>query len=509
MNVWPVRLPWQAWLLVGLVCLAYTPSLDADFLNWDDPWLIVNNPNLTPDAWDTPWRALTDLSYDARQSFGAEYLPVRDVFVWLESRLFGIAAPPMRAASLLLYLASVLFLRGALVRTFGAGLVAELTALLFALHPVHAESVAWLAGQKDLLALLFVSAALYAHAGDARARRFMVPCLVLCACFSKSMSVAVIVLLVAQDLVQKRRPDFVLYGLVCAVIAGALALHLYVGKVVSMMTAPPGGSRYTALITMGPVWLRYLALAFVPVGTSIAHDVPDRTAWDAASVLGYVVVLAWLALGIYLALRSRMGVLYAFLWFFGPLLPVSQVVTPIQNRMTDRYLWLSVLTPALTYGWLVSKVALHVPEARQKLVRDALSAVLVVASLGLTFERALLFSDSVLLFADGVRKTERDTDAPLQLASALEAEGRVKDAIVAYEEVLRRAPEGRNYDARRAANALARIHAKAGRLHEAERLLRSALARFPEHDVTRRNLQKVLRGLGRAAEADALDRAPP
>ena len=165
----------------------------------------------------------------------------------------------MHAVSLALYLGALLFLRSALRRTLGANLMVELCVLLFALHPLHVESVAWLAGQKDVLALLFIAAALHCHARAADHARITVPLLVLAACLSKSMSVAVLGLLAAQDFVLARRPNRVLYAGVLASIALALALHLHVGSVVGMLTRPPGGSRYTAFITMGPVWLRYLA----------------------------------------------------------------------------------------------------------------------------------------------------------------------------------------------------------------------------------------------------------
>src|SRR5205085_8020311 len=119
---------------------------------------------------------------------GAEYLPVRDTLVWLELRLFGPSAFALRAVSLLLYLAAALLLRAYLRRAIPDAAVAETSAWLFALHPVHAESVAWLAGQKDLVALLLVAAALLVYAKDRRL--WAAPLLLLAAMFGKSVAVA-------------------------------------------------------------------------------------------------------------------------------------------------------------------------------------------------------------------------------------------------------------------------------------------------------------------------------
>jgi pentatricopeptide repeat protein len=164
-----------------------------------------------------------------------------------------------------------------------------------------------------------------------------------------------------------------------------------------------------------------------------------------------------------------------------------------------------VLAPCLVYAWALEGAGARVaPRWRGPLVYG-LSGILVLGCFALTIERSTLFSDSLLLFSDGTRKTTHNTDAPLQLGQALEAHGRPDQARAAYREVLARAPSGPVIDARRAANALARLLAKQGQVDEAERVLRSAQARFPEDPTVRGNLVKVLRRQGRAREADALE----
>src|SRR5437762_2011459 len=141
--------PWLAPLGLALAVIAvYAASLRGGFLNYDDDWLIENNPVLRRSG---ALRAIwTDLGPDTRQQLGAEYLPVRDTLMWLEVRLVGVDPHALRVVSLLLYLAAVLllraYLRATLPRAGVPAAVAELAAFLFALHPVHVESVAWLAG---------------------------------------------------------------------------------------------------------------------------------------------------------------------------------------------------------------------------------------------------------------------------------------------------------------------------------------------------------------------------
>ena len=187
-------------LLVLSVFLVYLPSLGGGFLNLDDPWLVQDNPVFRDPSRQALWLIWSDFSEKARLSLGAEYLPVRDTSVWLDAVCHGLSPGIMRLGNLVAYLMALLCLRGAFRRALGATLAVEIAIFAFALHPVHVESVAWLAGRKDILALLFVALALYVHAGASRSRPLIVTMLLVCAYLSKAQAVVAGGLLVAHDL---------------------------------------------------------------------------------------------------------------------------------------------------------------------------------------------------------------------------------------------------------------------------------------------------------------------
>jgi len=130
-------------LLLGLTVLAYVPVLSSGFI-WDDDSLLTQNVLIKSAA------GLGRLWFTTQPS---DYWPVTGTSFWLEWRLWGMKASDYHATNLGLHLATVLLLWTVLRRLRLPG--AFLAALLFAVHPVNVESVAWIAQRKNLLALLF------------------------------------------------------------------------------------------------------------------------------------------------------------------------------------------------------------------------------------------------------------------------------------------------------------------------------------------------------------------
>ena len=484
------------------IALVYLPSLGGGFLNMDDPWLIQENPVIRrgAGALGTIW---TDLSHDTRLVLGGEFLPIRDTSLWLEHKVHGLSPQPMRWVSLGIYIAAVLLFRAALRRVFGGGVAPEVATWLFALHPVHVESVAWLAGRKDVLAMAFVAAALFVYAGESKHKRWGVPLLMLLAVLSKSMAVAGVGLMLAFDLIAKQRPTLRAYAPTIVVLAAAMVIHVQVGNAVGITTEPYGGSRDAAAAAMGRVWLRYVEAIFFPGALSIVQDPPEKTSWDWIAVCGWGLLAVWAAVGLLLmrgrperGVEGKPVVLASFVWFFVPLLPVSQVIVPLENFLADRYLFLSVMGPALLLGGAMDMMG----------DRRAIGGTFILAG-GLAlfaWQRADLFAESSKVFADATEKTERSPKAPYQLGQAYEALGDDDGARRAYTKVLHRA-RGRDDVARRATNNLSRVYARLGRLKHAEKVLRRGRKLWPRDPKVAGNLAEIVaRQPGREAEGRAL-----
>jgi tetratricopeptide (TPR) repeat protein len=500
----PAESPRARWIaaisivaLVALVVVAYAPSLSGQWLDYDDGWLIRDNRILGDASPAALLTVFTDVSRATRHVLGAEYLPVRDLSVWLELRTFGASPWPMRAVSLAIYAAACALLLVWARRTPG---VPVLAVWLFALHPVHVESAAWLAGRKDVLALFFTAAALCAWSSErAGLRRLLAPLLVALACFSKAMSVIVPCLFLAHDLLARRRSDRGALALAGAVAVFAAVVHAQVGATVSMYATLPGGSRLSAIATMAPVFWRYVALSVGVVQPSLAHAVPPRTPADPLAILALVGLVALVAGATWAWRRGERRPAFALLWFCAALLPVSQVLAPLQNRMADRYLFVAVLGPCVIVAALVEGLALRA----HRVLAPVLRVALVVACLAVTVPYAALFADPVACFADLTVRAPWSSLGPYQAAMALESRGRLDVAEGGFREALRREGGG-TVGGRRAANNLALLLARTGRRDEAIAILRRARRESPPDAKVLHNLASLLDDAGAREEARAL-----
>src|SRR6266478_6024890 len=136
-------------IIVAAVWFAYLPALRAGFV-WDDEPLITANPLLRS------FSGLAEIWSGART---ADYFPVTNTVFWIESHLFGGHAAGYHALNILLQSANALLVWAVLRRLEIPG--PWLAGLIFGIHPVHAESVAWISELKNLLSMFFVLASIF------------------------------------------------------------------------------------------------------------------------------------------------------------------------------------------------------------------------------------------------------------------------------------------------------------------------------------------------------------
>jgi tetratricopeptide (TPR) repeat protein len=484
---------WMPLALTLCLVAVYAPTLTAPFISYDDPWLITENPVLRDASWSALRSIWTRLDLDTRMVLGAEYLPVRDTFAWLVARVGGLSPLPHRAAQLAVYLAAALVTRAWLRLVLPARpFVAELTAWLFALHPAHVSSVAWVAGTKDSLSLLFLALALHTHARSARGRPLLAAALTALACLAKGTSVIAPALLVASDLLARRRVAWRAVAASGAVAVASLAAQLSVGRVVHMLADPLGDGVAQRVASMAPVALRYVQIALLLEPPCIVREVAPRAVTDPVALGALAVVVSVTAAAAVMWRRGHRLPLLAVALFAAGLAPVSQVLAPLQNRMADRYLLVAALGPCLAAAALLDRVRW----------RRALGGATVLLAAGLAAVHAAQFADEVWLWSDAMARS-RGPLAPYQLAHLLRARGDLAGTERMLREAITR--DGmRTPTSASAATNLSQILAVSGREDEAIALLRRAIVAAPRNPRARFNLASLLHARGEMAEARAV-----
>ena len=347
--------PRRALLTLLLVTsIVWLPSIRGTFFNLDTDWLLISNPILHQNT--LPLSTICfDLSKGTRLTLGAEFLPIRDIFVWLEIFLFQNSIVGYHFCSFVLYLGIVSILFWVLYDVFEKNIFKSFwCTLLFSIHNTHVESVAWLANQKDLLSLFFLLCGIsffQKYQRDQRSDQFFLIFLFgVLAYWSKNTAIAFPAILVCWSVLQTRNIHVRLWLSCLLVFLPLLLLSLQVGKNVGMFAHRRGENLWEMICITADVWGTYLGTLFWPQNLSIFYtELPPTVSFS--TICGICFFLSTLLLPLYSYIKQQSNLyqisIACFLILFA-LLPVSQI-TPIQNLQADRYL----LLPSLGYSIIV------------------------------------------------------------------------------------------------------------------------------------------------------------
>jgi protein O-mannosyl-transferase len=433
------RDPGGALLVVALVLTAaiYAPTLGRGIVNYDDTWLLRDNWILRDASWSSLHTVLFDLSSPLRFTLTPEYLPVRDLSVMADFAMWGHWWGGFHLTSLVIYEASIALWFGALV-AFGVDRrVAGLAVLLWALHPSHAESVAWLSERKGLLGMMFAGACALGFAHFRSGRRvwwlvLAIACGVL-AVWSKATAAFAVAALVGLELALPALRVAWKRSLAGLAAIGAAAGAAYVPVLILAVRWSVVGSTSSALPASRAAMVVgvhgfYLRLGAMLIPNSVSYPLSSDGPGALDLVLGAIGLAAIAAA---FAIRRtppavRAG---AAFWLIG-WLPVSHLILPLQMIfVADRYLLIPTLGLALAGAAGIAAIA-------NPRVRIALAAVIVLAAALRTLDAQTSWSAPTTLWERAVSSNPRDGDAWSMYLEALEESGQPELARAAVAEGL-------------------------------------------------------------------------
>jgi Tfp pilus assembly protein PilF len=483
------------YLLLFLATLAvYSQVRHFDFVNFDDPEYIGENNHVRAGlTWNGLVWAFT--SFDA-----SNWFPLTWVSHMAAYQFFGLHSGWHHLLNVLFHVLATLLLFAALKRMTGALWRSALVAFLFALHPLHVESVAWIAERKDVLCAFFWFLTLWCYARYAQRPglgRYLLVLLGFCGgLMAKPMIVTLPFVLLLLDVWPLRRANrlaILWEKLPLFALAAGVSLATYLaqqqGHAVRSFSSLPAGLRVAnALVT----YIVYIARTFWPAKLAVfypySHELPAWRAVAAGMALAGItfLVLRWIRPHPYLAV--------GWFWYLGTLVPVIGFVQVGGQSSADRYTYLPIVGLAIMLSWGAADFLKRYPRARTVAAVSAVAAC--SACLVLTCLQLRYWANTGALFEHAVEVTTGNHIAHNNLAAYYLTQMRNEEAWGHVIQALRIRP---NYA--EAHVNLATILRRLGKADESEKEYRVAFTLQPENVEAHSGYGALLLGQGRANEA--------
>jgi protein O-mannosyl-transferase len=491
-----------ALLLALTTLLVYLPVVRCDFVNFDDQVYVTENPHVQAGL------TLSGIRWAFTSFYGANWHPLTWLSHMLDCELFGLNPGAHHFVNALFHAANAVLLFVLLLRLTGALWPAAFVTALFAWHPLHVESVAWIAERKDVLSTFFALLALLSYTKYAKEncrRSFWFAFLFFAlGLMSKPMLVTlpfVLLLLDAWPLkriskfqisnfspfILEKFPFFVLAAVSCAVTYVAQR-H---GSAVMTLDQLSFDLRFeNALIAYG----RYLLDTIWPVNLAVLYPLPNHLHWihaSAATAAAALFVISWLA---WRARNSCTYFIIGWLWFLGTLVPVIGLVKVGSMALAERYTYFPLIGIFIAVAFGVSDLV-----ARFQFLKNFFAAAAVfilLACVALTERQLQFWRDSETLFRRALAVTRDNGNAHINLGAALEMSGRQTEALAEYREAARLADDNAN-----AHFDIANLLSKTGQTADALPEYRRAIALEPSTANLHNGLGIALADLRKFSEA--------
>jgi protein O-mannosyl-transferase len=413
-------------LLAAVVCAVFWPVTRNDFAGYDDNEYVTHNSRVNTGL------TRENFKWALTAAHSNNWHPLTWMSHQVDCAIFGLSPKGHHAVNLAFHVANTVLLFLWLSGLTGSRGRSAFVALVFGLHPLHVESVAWVAERKDVLSGFFGLLALMAYTAYARASNFWrylaVVALFAAALMSKPMLATLPVLLVLLDWWPLKRglrivDKLPLFGLSALSAAVTFWAQRQGGAVAGIEQLPLPMRLANAAVA----YVRYLSKTVWPVDLAVFY--PMR-AWPAATVAACVAGLVLVTVAV-VALRKRHPWLaVGWCWYLVTLLPVIGIVQVGMQSMADRYMYVPMIGLLIAVAWELARWRMAAP-------------VVVAACAVLSWRQIPVWKDGLTLFTHALAVTQANFVAHDNLGVELDLRGRPDEAIEHYRETLRIKPGDR------------------------------------------------------------------
>jgi protein O-mannosyl-transferase len=424
------------WWLLAVLCLAallaYIGTINYDFV-FDDDAQVLRNPSIRD--WSQVWRFFsTDVWSFLNDQPGNYYRPFHMLAHAAGYAISGLQSYGYHSINILLHCLSTLLSALFYYRLTRDIWVSAAGGFLFALHPVHAESVSWIAGIPDPLCAVFYFGALVVFLNqDSAKERKTILCgalLFLGALFSKEMAFMLPLAAVWLDLCVSRKLRWGRYAALAVTfgIYTAFRIHAlsHFQNAQSLINLNLHDRLLSSVVLLG----EYVAKAFVPFNITAFHVFkPTVSIGDPRFIMSIMVILAFAA-GAWL-FRHERNMMFLIGFISISLLPVLNITGIGENVFTDRYLYIPSLGSCILIPLLAQKAArakwLHLGVLDKKIALGFSGGVCIIFAY-LLHNTAFMWKDNLTLYSETMNRSPDTAIIANNLSDCHFKAGRMKDA---------------------------------------------------------------------------------
>ena len=438
-------------LLIFVTASVYWQVQKFDFINYDDNDYIYNNPHVQDGI------TANTIAWAFTTAHASNWHPLTWMSHMLDCQMFGLWPGGHHLTSLFIHIANALLLFSLFRKMTGDLWQSAFVGALFALHPLHIQSVAWISERKDVLSGFFWMLTLLAYVRYVRRPGWIayvgVLIFFILGLLSKPMVVTLPFVMLLLDywplnriqltglennlrlkaffvLLREKIPLFLL----AAASAGITFYVQQKGGAVQLFDVVPLVNRiYNIPIS----YIIYIIKTVFPYKLAAFYPYPNGFPWWEV-IAAILTLLAGTVLAIRLTFRYPY-IIVGWLFFIGTLVPVIGFVQVGVQSMADRYMYLPMIGLLIIVAWGIPDFISNWQSKRFWLGATAILAVIILSAA--TWKQTGYWKDSVSLFSHAIEVTENNFVAHANLGTALRKDGKNDQAIVHFRNSLAISPD--------------------------------------------------------------------
>ena len=436
-------------ILILLTVISFWPVQDREFVGYDDPEYVTENPQVSKGLTlqNIGWAFATPPPYN--------WHPLTWISHMLDCQLFGMNATWHHLHNLILHLVNALLLFELMRRMTGAKWPSAFVAAAFALHPMHVESVTWVAERKDVLSTLFWMLVMIAYLRyvehPKKSRYLLVVALFIMGLMTKPMLVTVPFVLLLVDYWPLERMYLRQSGRKGAKSMSSQAIpeKLSLGKlfiektplfalsvcscIITFLVKIRGGSMAqrgniplsTRMANAMMSYTTYIQKMFVPKNLAVLYPYPAE-GFALYKPIAALVILILITIFVVRFARRKPYLFTGWFWYLGTLIPVIGIVQVGIQAMADRYTYISYTGLFIIVAWMAKDISAG--WKKQKIVLTILAAITLTGMTIMTRMQLKYWKNSMTLCRHALDVTDNNFMMHYGMGSEMEKLNRPSDA---------------------------------------------------------------------------------